>query len=135
VQSASLPLLPDASVEGTNTPNYSDVTANFLVRYDYHTGNDTEWFLQADGRYQSETDLSIITDPIEEAIFREGGYTEINVRFGFGSDSGSWKFLGYVENAGDKEYRTTVRNDGTFGVYELYGRPRTSGVRFVYSWP
>lgn len=135
VQSASLPLLPDASVEGTNTPNYSDVSANFLVRYDYYTGDDKEWFLQAGGRYQSESDLSIITDPIEAAIFREGSYTLINLRFGIGSASGSWKLLGYVENAGDKKYRTTVRNDGTFGVYELYGRPRTSGVRFVYSWP
>jgi len=135
VQSASLPLLPDASVEGTNTPNYSDVSANFLVRYDHSMSNDMEWFLQTDGRYQSESDLSIITDPIEEAIFQEGGYTLINLRLGIGSASGSWKLLGYVNNAGNKEYRTTVRNDGTFGVYELYGQPRTAGVRFVYSWP
>ena len=135
VQSASLPLLPDASVEGTNTPNYSDISANFLVRYDGYMGEDLEWFLQTDGRYQSESDLSVITDPIEEAVFQEGGYTLFNLRLGIGSTSGSWKVLGYVENAGDKEYRTTVRNDGTFGVYELYGQPRTAGVRFVYNWP
>ena len=77
--------------------------------------NDMEWFLQTDGRYQSESDLSIITDPIEEAIFQEGGYTLINLRLGIGPASGSWKLLGYVNNAGNKEYRTTVRNDGTFG--------------------
>jgi iron complex outermembrane receptor protein len=135
VQSASLPLLPDASVEGTNTPNYSKLSANFFVRYDFNIGNKYEWFLQTDGRYQSESDLSIITDPIEEAVFQEDGFALINLRAGFGTASGSWKLFGYVENAGDKQYRTTVRNDGTFGVYELYGQPRTAGVRFVYSWP
>ncbi len=135
VQSASLPLLPDALVEGTNTPNYSKLSANFLARYDRPVWGDKEWFMQLDGRYQSTSDLSVITDPIEEPIFQEPGYTLINLRLGIGAESGRWKLLGFVENIADEEYRTTVRNDGTFGVYELYGMPRTWGVRYIYSWP
>ncbi len=135
VTSASLPLLPDAPIEGTNSPNYSEVSANFLVKFTSAIGNGMEWFLQTDGRYQSETDLAIITDPIEEAVFREGAYTVANLRAGLGSASGTWRLLAYVENVADTEYRTLARNDGTFGVYSMYGRPRTSGVRFVFNWP
>lgn len=91
--------------------------------------------MQLDGRYQSKSDLSVITDPIEKPIFQEPGYTLINFRLGIGSESGRWKVLGFVENLGDEEYRSTVRNDGTFGIYELYGMPRTWGVRYIYSWP
>lgn len=135
VQSASLPLLPDASVEGTNTPNYSKFSANFLARYGQTFAGAMEWFAQVDGRYRSESDLSIITDPIETPIFREPAYILFNLRLGIGRGSGRWQLIGYLENAGDEAYRTTVRNDGTFGVYELYGQPRTWGLRYIYNWP
>ena len=134
VQSSSLPLLPDTSLQGTNTPNYSDTTVNFMGRWSQPVGSDKEFFLQLDGRYQSDMDLSVITDPIEVPLFQEPGYTLTNLRAGFGPDSGKWQLLAAVENLGDEEYRTTVRNDGTFGVYELYGRPRTWNVRYIYRW-
>ncbi len=130
----SLPLLPDAPMQGTNIPNYSDLTVNLLGRYDQSVGDNLYMNFQVDGRYQSETDLSVITSPIEEALFQEPGYSIWNVRAGLESASGSWKLQAFIENAGDKEYRNTVRNDGTFGVYELYGRPRTWGVNYTYSW-
>lgn len=135
VQAASLPLLPDASVQGTNTPNYSKLSANVVARYERDIANNHVWFAQIGGRYRSESDLSIITDPIEKAVFREPGYTLVNLRLGYGASSGRWMLVGFAENIGDKEYRTTVRNDGTFGVYELYGLPRTWGLRYTYRWP
>ncbi|HNP35252.1 MAG TPA: TonB-dependent receptor [Woeseiaceae bacterium] len=134
VQSSSLPLLPDASLLGTNTPNYSDLTANFVARWDKPVTSGLDMFLQADGRYQSDMDLSIITHEIEKAIFREPGYALFNLRAGLGPDDGQWQLMGYVENVADKEYRTTVGNDGTFGIYELYGKPRTWGLRYIYRW-
>ena len=134
VQSSSLPLLPDTSLDGTNTPNYSDFTANFMGRWDTLIGSDMAMYVQVDGRYQSDMDLSVITDPIEEPLFQEDGYALFNLRGGFGPVSENWQVLAYVENLADEEYRTTVRNDGTFGVYELYGMPRTWGARFTYHW-
>lgn len=135
VQSSSLPLLPDTSVEGSNTPNYSNISAIFSGRYEQFFGSNKAWFLQVDGWYKSKSDLSVITDRIEEPIFQEPSYTLFNLRAGIGSDTKSWQILAFVENVGDEKYRTTVRNDGTFGVYELYGMPRTWGVRLTYSWP
>ncbi|MDH3639650.1 MAG: TonB-dependent receptor [Gammaproteobacteria bacterium] len=134
VQSSSLPLLPDTSMQGSNIPNYSDLTVNFLGRYDQPVGDNLFMNFQVDGRYQSEMDLSVITNPIEEALFQEPAFSIWNVRAGIESASGSWRVQAFVENVGDEEYRNTVRNDGTFGVYELYGRPRTWGVSYTYSW-
>lgn len=134
VQSSSLPLLPDTSMQGSNIPNYSDLTVNFLGRYDQPVGDNLFMNFQVDGRYQSEMDLSVITNPIEEALFQEPAFSIWNVRAGIESASGSWRVQAFIENAGDKEYRNTVRNDGTFGVYELYGRPRTWGLSYTYSW-
>jgi len=31
-------------------------------------------------------------------------------------------------------YRILARNDGAFGIHELYGMPRTAGVSFQYQW-
>jgi iron complex outermembrane receptor protein len=134
VQSSSLPLLPDTSMDGSNIPNYSDLTLNFLGRYDRPVGDNLFVDFQVDGRYQSEMDLSVITDPVEKALFQEPGYSIWNLRAGVESASGSWRVQAFLENVGDKEYRNTVRNDGTFGVYELYGLPRTWGVNYTYRW-
>lgn len=134
VQSSSLPLLPDSPVEGTNTPNYAKLSANFAVRYEDSYGDKLRWFVQADGRYQSEMDLSVITNPIEEAVFQEPGYAVLNLRAGLGPASDRWQLLIFVENLTDEEYRIDVRNDGTFGVYELFGTPRTWGLRYIYRW-
>lgn len=134
VQSSSLPLLPDSSLEGTNTPNYSDFTINFTGRWDQPVGEDLDMFVQVDGRYQSDMDLSVITDPIEAAVFREPGYALFNLRAGLGSNADKWQLLAFVENVADEEYRTLVRNDGTFGINELYGMPRNWGLRYVYRW-
>lgn len=134
VQSSPLPLLPDTSMMGTNIPNYSDLTVNFMGRYDQPVGDNLYLNFQVDGRYQSEMDLSVITDPIEVAIFQEPSYSIWNVRAGMESVSGSWRVQAFIENVADKEYRNTVRNDGTFGVYELYGLPQTWGISFTYRW-
>ena len=134
IQSSSLPLLPDTSMEGTNIPNYSKFTANFLGRYAQPVGANLYTYIQIEGRYQSEQDLSVITAPIEKAIFQEPGFSIWNVRAGLESADGRWQFQAFVENVGDTEYRNTVRNDGTFGVYELYGLPRTWGIDVGFNW-
>jgi iron complex outermembrane recepter protein len=132
VQAASLPFLPDTSIEGSNLPNYSDLSANFVGRYEGSFRTNLGWFAQLEGRYQSEQDLSIITNPVEVPVFQEPGYSLWNVRFGINGDA--WAAQLFVSNATDETYRVLARNDGAFGIHELYGMPRTAGVSFQYQW-
>ena len=46
----------------------------------------------------------------------------------------AWAAQLYVNNASDETYRVLARNDGAFGIHELYGMPRTAGVSFQYQW-
>ncbi len=134
IQAANIPLLPDAPVDGSNVPNYAEFSMNALARYDYPLGNGWNVWLQGEYMRRSETDLAIITNPLEEPIFREPGYGLVNFRLGLRTPDGRWNVQAFVENAGDEEYRTLARNDGTFGIYELYGDPRTYGASVSYSW-
>ncbi|MBN1240263.1 MAG: TonB-dependent receptor [Gammaproteobacteria bacterium] len=133
VQAASVPLLPDAPMEGTNIPNYSDVSATFVGRYEAPLGL-LRGFVQLEGRYQSEQDLSVISHAVERGVFTEPGYAVWNLRVGLGSADGRWQAQAFLANAADEEYRVLARNDGAFGVHELYGWPRTWGVRFLHEW-
>jgi iron complex outermembrane receptor protein len=134
LQAASLPLLPDTPVEGSNLPNYSELTANLVGRYDRAVGSGVELFAQLEGRYASEQDLSVITNPLEVPVFREPGYTLWNLRLGLGSARAPWQVQLYVNNLLDESYRMLARNDGAFGIHELYGMPRTYGVTFEWRW-
>ncbi len=87
IQAASLPFLPDTPIEGSNLPNYSDLSVNFVGRYEGSFGANLGWFAQLEGRYQSEQDLSIITNPVEVPVFQEPGYSLWNVRFGVNGDA------------------------------------------------
>jgi len=132
IQAASLPFLPDTPIEGSNLPNYSDLSVNFVGRYEGSFGANLGWFAQLEGRYQSEQDLSIITNPVEVPVFQEPGYSLWNVRFGVNGEA--WTAQLFVNNANDETYRVLARNDGAFGIHELYGMPRTAGVSFQYQW-
>jgi iron complex outermembrane recepter protein len=132
IQAASLPFLPDTSIEGSNLPNYSDLSVNFVGRYEGSFRANLGWFAQLEGRYQSEQDLSIITNPVEVPVFQEPGYSLWNVRFGINGDD--WAAQLFVNNASDETYRVLARNDGAFGIHELYGMPRSAGVSFQYQW-
>jgi iron complex outermembrane receptor protein len=134
IQAASLPLLPDTPIRGSNLPNYSDVSANVVARYDGEVGANLGYSVQLEGRYQSEQDLSIITHPLEVPIFREPGYSLWNLRFGLSPPSTRWEAQLFVNNVADESYRILARNDGAFGIHELYGMPRTYGARFQYRW-
>jgi len=134
VQAANIPLLPDAPVEGSNVPNYSDFSLNAIGRYEHPLGNGWYGWLQGEYIRRTQADLAIITNPLERPIFQEPGYSLVNFRVGVRSPDGRWSAQAFVENAADEEYRVLARNDGTFGIYELYGDPRTYGASLTYSW-
>lgn len=134
IQAASLPLLPDTPIQGSNLPNYSHTTVNLVGRYDGSFRGNLGYFVELEGRYQSEQDLSIITSPIEIPVFREPAYSLWNLRFGLGPQDARWQAQVFMNNAADARYRILARNDGAFGIHELYGMPRVWGVGFQYRW-
>lgn len=134
IQASSLPLLPDTPMQGTNIPNYAKRSANFVGRYDGGFGAGLGYFVQLEGRYQSDQDLSVITQPIEKPVFQEPGYSLWNIRFGVNAADRRWQAQVFVENLADEDYRVLARNDGAFGIHELYGLPRTWGVSYQYRW-
>jgi len=134
IQAASLPLLPDTPIEGSNLPNYSELTSNFVGRYEGSFGGNLGFFMQLEGRYQSEQDLSIITSPLEVPVFQEPSFSLWNLRLGIGPGDQRWRAQVFANNVTDEQYRVLARNDGAFGVHELYGMPRTWGVELQYSW-
>jgi iron complex outermembrane receptor protein len=134
IQASSLPLLPDTPIEGSNLPNYSDVSGNFVGRYEGSFGGNLGFHVQLEGRYQSDQDLSIITSPLEVPVFTEPGYSLWNLRVGLGAADQRWQAQLFVDNLSDETYRILARNDGAFGIHELYGMPRTWGVELQYRW-
>lgn len=132
--SATIPGMPESPIEGTNTPNYSKVNANFLGRYQRDLGEDLYGRVQLEVSYRSERDLNLVTNPREGALLTEPSYTLTNLRAGIGSHLSDWEIMLFVENLTDERYRTLLRDNGLRGMHTLYGDPRIWGASFTYRW-
>jgi len=132
--SSTVPNLPQSSIEGTNTPNYSKFTGSFLGRYDWDFAGDLAGRLQLEYSYRTERDLNLVTNPQEAAILTEPSVGLMNLRLGVGSGDGTWDVLLFVENVTDESYRVLWRDNGLRGAQTLYGNPRMWGVSFAYNW-
>lgn len=132
---AVLPLAAGGGAEGSNTPNYSKFSVNMTARYEKEVSNDLLGHFQAEYGYRSSRDLSLITNPdLEEALFKEDGYGLLNLRAGITSQDNGWRINAFIENVTDTSYRVEARSDGLYGVRQLYGKPRTWGVKVSYDF-
>lgn len=130
-----LSLLGGAPLEGANVPNYSKHSANLSGRYEQGIGDNLLGWVQLEYAYRSERDLALITQPFyEDPIFKEPSYDLLNLRLGLSDQASVWQIMAFIENLADKKYRLLSRGDGLYGVQELYGTPRTWGVKATYSW-
>ena len=121
------------SLEGANLPNYSKFSGNFIGRYEQPIG-ELRGSIQLEYSYRSERDLSLIVDPaLEDAFLEDPSYELINLRLGLASDD-TWSVQAFVENIADEDYRLLARNDGLFGLHELFGPERTWGLSYTYNW-
>lgn len=136
VTATSLPGLDSAaSMEGENLPNYSKVSANLLARYEMPISNALTSHVQLEYSYRGEQDLSLITYPeYEDALFQESSYGVASLRVGLSATDDLWSSQLFIENLTDEVYRTEVRDDGLYNVREMYGAPRTWGVKFTYNF-
>ncbi len=135
VVTRSIPLTGSATLEGTNTSNYSKYSANFFGRYERQVGDSLLGSVQLEYIYRSQVDLSVITNPeMENPLFREPAYSLVNLRFVLGDLDGRWNVMAFVENLTDEIYRVEARSDGLFGMRELYGPERILGANVTWYW-
>ncbi|WP_170150179.1 TonB-dependent receptor [Parahaliea mediterranea] len=132
--SATIPGMPASPIEGTNTPNYAKVNANFLGRYQHDLSSELYGMLQLEVSYRSERDLNLVTNAREGALLTEPAYTLTNLRLGLGSHQSDWEVMLFVENLTNERYRTLLRDNGLRGMHTLYGDPRIWGASFTYHW-
>jgi iron complex outermembrane receptor protein len=130
--SSTVPGVPQSPIEGTNTPNYSKYSGNFLGRYEHSVTDNLLGFAQVEYSYRSDRDLNLVTSKVEEAVLEEDGYGLTNIRLGLGPESGQWHAIVFVENVTDESYRILLRDNGLRGMHTLYGEPRIWGVSFTY---
>ena len=132
--SSTVPGVPLSPIEGTNTPNYSKYSGNFLGRYEHSVTDNLLGFAQVEYSYRSDRDLNLVTSKVEEAVLEEDSYGLTNIRLGLGPDSGQWQAIVFVENVTDESYRILLRDNGLRGMHTLYGEPRIWGVSFTYNF-
>lgn len=130
-----LPLLGRASLQGTNTPNYSKVSVNVIGKFHHPVSDNVEFRTQVEFSYRSSVDLSNITnEKIEAPLFREPGRSLVNLRIGLADLDDRWDFSLFANNLLNTAYRVEARADGLYGVRELYGAPRMIGASVTYKF-
>jgi iron complex outermembrane receptor protein len=108
-----------------------ELTANALIRYEWPVGAG-RLAVQAWASYQDETFFDILNHPVS----KEDGYTVVNFRGSYFSESGNWEVYAFLNNAFDEEYKTyTFDFTIPFGFnQQAFGPPSWWGAGFRYGW-
>lgn len=134
VANRKIPFTGSVNLEGTNIPNYSKFSSNFIASHLHEINETYEGVVQFEWSYRSEKDLSMVTNDIDAGVFKEPGYHLMNLRYTIENLDDGWKVSAFVDNLADEEYRVRSNYDGLYGVREYYGIGRTWGVKFNYNW-
>ena len=120
--------LPDSDQQLPYSPDYS---FNGLARYEWPAFNGY-LAVQADFNYVDDFCFTAVCHPVEE----EDGYAISNIRVSYTDNDNRWSIAGFVNNAGDTEYRQYGLNlEGVVtGVTNGYAPPRWFGVTIRYNW-
>lgn len=136
------PTIGNPSGESRNLTNgqlINDVgqrSANLNAEYVHALfGGPTEGFVRADVSYRGSSAMSI-NAVSEDKLYRQGGYTLSNLRFGVRKLDEHWQLTGWVNNIFDKEYVTQAGISAGFddGISVSRGAPRTFGVSAQYDY-
>ena len=122
-----------ASFKGARLPNQPEFSANVTARFSQDIGGWGVGFVEADLAYVSEQDLRMVVIPQERAVVTEGARALVDLRLGINAEAG-WSVTGFVSNVFDRKYRTVTANDTLGGIYEIYGAPRTWGIKVKYDF-
>jgi iron complex outermembrane receptor protein len=123
-------ILPDSITEVEHDlPQAPSFSGNALARYEFGLGGGLA-SVQADVQYTDDFCFTVLCAPVE----KEGGYTVLNARVGYGAEDGRWEVAVFGDNLTEEEYRVYAFDSSLFAgvVAGVYGKPRTYGVRAMY---
>ncbi|RUO37151.1 hypothetical protein CWE15_11345 [Aliidiomarina taiwanensis] len=120
------------SLQGKELNYKPDFSASLVVRHDFAFDNGYGGFAQLVYDWRSAQNFTYIGNRAEQTVFSEGAYGIVNAQVGLSKLSSDWQFSVFVNNLTNTEYRTNARADDLGGAYELYGAPRTWGVKANY---
>ena len=130
--SSGLPATNLAGQQLTHAPENSFTLAG-TYNWDVNIFGGLTAFAHADLRWTDEINTGSDLDP--EKL--QAAYTVANVRFGFGSKTGSWRVELWANNVLDEEYlqlvfdspvQNTAGNQALESYSSFLGDPRTTGV-------
>jgi len=116
------------SLDDNETPSAPELTYNVVGRYYLPLGDRGEMVFQADYAWQDDHFLQIENDPFSH----HDSYGIANARIGWYSPEGRFSVEVFAENLGDEEYFTYQNTLGGDWGYAVWGKPRTTGVRFIW---
>ena len=126
--------ISEHDMEGLRLPNFSDWNLGLSTRYELMVSDEYALAFDAAYRWRSDFDLGMVTIDAEKPLYEQDAYGLLDLHLTLLPNSGDWQASLWINNATDKQYVTTARNDSLGGFYELYGAPRTFGATFTYNW-
>jgi iron complex outermembrane receptor protein len=121
--------LPDGTIVTHHLPQDPKLSADALIRYDWHTEPGT-FFAQSDIQYTGKFCFSVLCAPVEH----EAAHTVVNMRAGFTPFNKKWDVSVFVNNVGQTIYRVYTFDVASYTgqIPSVYARPRTWGVTATY---
>ena len=120
-----------AEVEPDGRPAMSpEWTFNGRARYAFMESDKSYWFIQGDFNYQDD----VFFDIYETPFLQEGSYFIWNASLGISAPDNRWRATLWGRNLSDTDYRIGGFTGGVAGPVQVYGAPRTYGVRFSYNF-
>ncbi len=119
--------------EGLTPAHSPEISFNGIARYDSSATvfSDFRPFAQIDVNYTDDTQFILPNHPGAAS----DAYTLVNLRFGVKSQDDRWEIAGWIQNAGDKLYRSEVFGPGSSFLPGRihYGAPRLFGISIGYN--
>ncbi len=101
---------------------------NGRAQYVVRDAGTHHWFVRGDFSFKDDFYFDIYETP----FLLEDSYWLFNAAIGVASADGAWRAEVWGRNLGDADYRAGGFTGGVAGPVQLYGEPRTYGVRFSY---
>ena len=117
------------TLDGNELPSAPELTYNLVARYYLPLVDRGELAFQADYAWQDDHFLQIENDPYS----RHDSYGIANAKVSWHSPDGRYSVSAFVNNLTDEEYFTYQNTLGADWGYGVWGKPRTSGMRFEVS--
>ena len=119
------------NLKGSNLPYTPRVQLVADGQYEFPLTNDFKGFVGASLTHHSTSNATFVTASAPAPLFKLNDYTVLDFRAGVATADGRWRVTGFVRNATNEYYQTTVVSTSD-GISRLAGLPLVAGV--TLSW-